>query len=79
MRNDATMTCSTPFAHQSMEVFRLGANGAFSSFIKAVCTLPVLMPETHGHFVFKGPSIFEVQKEVVQFHQLLWASTEPIQ
>lgn len=73
------MTCSTPFAHQSTEVLRLGTNGAFSSFIKAVCTLPVLMPETHGHFVFKGPSIFEVQKEVVQFHQLLWASTEPIQ
>lgn len=78
MRNDATMTCSIPFAHQSTEGFRLGANGAFSLFIKAVCTLPVLTPETHGHFVFKGPSIFEVQKEVVQLHQLPRASTEPI-
>lgn len=78
MRNDAAMTVSIPFAHQSREAFRLGANGAFSSFIKAVCTLLVLMPETHGHFVFKGPSIFEVQKEVVQLHQLPRASTKPI-
>lgn len=78
MRNDATMTFSIPFAHQSTEASRLGANSAFSSFIKAVCTLLVLMPETHGHFVFKGPSIFEVQKEVVQLHQLPWASTKPI-
>lgn len=60
--------CNILSAHPSTKSFRLGANYAFSSFIKAVVSLPTpkardSRPGTSGHFTLKGCCISEVYRK----------------